>query len=88
MSVAVKFCGRANHAKVYISAVVKDGTAAGASPDEGDVAACVGLGVGDGGEVVEETEIDFQPGILVAADDDARVIGVEEQDVRIWMRVL
>jgi hypothetical protein len=28
-------------------------------------------------------EVDFQPGVLVAADDDAGAVGVEEEDGRV-----
>lgn len=43
------------------------------------------LGAGSG---VEEGEVDFQPRVLVAADDDAGAILIEEENRRVWGRGL
>lgn len=90
MAVAVEDGRRADNAEVDVAAVVEDGAAAAPAAHKGNVAAGGGAGHGvvDGGEVVEEAEVDLEPGVLVAADDYAWVVGVEEEDAGVWVRVL
>ena len=75
MSVPVEHGGRADDGPVDVAGVVEDGAAAGATADEGDF-----LGRRWGQALGEERVVDFEPGVLVAAEDDAGGVGVEEED--------
>lgn len=72
--------GRADDGPVHVAGVVEHGTTATAAADEVD-----GRGEAGGGEDmvgglvgggVEEREVDFEPGVLVAADDNTGAVGV------------
>lgn len=79
--VAVKDARGADDAVVDVAAVVEDGAAAGAAADEADL-----LLVGQ--PAPHEAEVRLDPGVLVPAEDDARVVDVQEQDGGVGVRVL
>jgi len=69
---------------VHVSSVVEDCAATASSADEIDGSVEAGFWEGDaafsGGGGIEEGEVHFQPGVLVAAYDDAGSVRVEEEN--------
>ena len=84
MFIACEAGGRADDGPVYVAGIVEDCSAAAAASDERDG----GEGRRVGGVRGEEGEIDFEPGVLVPAEDYAGGVGVEEEDCRGWGRGL
>lgn len=91
--VAVEARGGEDDAVVDIAPVVEDGPSAGAPADEGDLTAAAAIIpatalAGLGAEPLKKTEVHLQPGVLVPADDDAGVVGVQEEHGGLRVRVL
>ena len=74
MPISAKDSRRADDAPVHIAVIMKDGATTGTATDQFDV-----LFFLQGGQV------DFKPWVLVPANDDARVIDVEKEDVGKWV---
>jgi hypothetical protein len=95
--VPVKDRRRADDGPVGVACVVEDGAASRAAADEGDgdgldlgVSSAMGLfqWCGRGKPLAEEVHVHLHPGVLVAADDDAGAVGVEEKDGRVRVGAL
>lgn len=63
---------------VDISGIVEDSAAAASAPHELDGAG--GCAIGEGDAIAEGVQVDFEPGVLVAADDYGGGIDVEEEN--------
>ena len=74
---------RADDAVVEVATIMEDSSTAGSSTDKRDIKIIFLLWMS-----MKEVEVGFEPWALVAADDNAWSVGVEEQDCRFWRRLL
>lgn len=86
--VAVEALRRADDAEVDVAGIVEDGAASGSAAHQLDG----GIGPAGAGRLLrdlgEAVQVDLEPGILVAAKDDARGVDVESEDGGVGRRDL
>ena len=91
MFVAGEVSARTGDAPIDVALVVEDSAAAGAPSHKVDVANGRRFGVAEAPALarrdLEDAQIDLQPRVLVAPDDDARPVRVEEEHNRVGRRV-
>lgn len=78
MLIPIEFQRRTYHTVIDIPFIMEYRAASRAPPNEYHIERAI----------AQQAEIDFHPGILVAPNDDAGAIGVEEEDRRVCGRLL
>lgn len=88
MFIPIKPFRRANHAKIDITRIVKNSTASRSPTHQLDRRISPANTRRLLGNLREAVQVDLQPGILVAAKDDAGRVDVEREDGRVGGRDL
>lgn len=78
--VAIKRPRRADDAIVDVAQIVKHGAPAGPPPHQPDRRVCPSDFAGALGDARQPVQVNLQPGVLVAAQDDARRVDVQHED--------